>query len=111
MAAGEVPVKKEYEDDTVFAIHDIHPKAPLHVLIIPRAHKMDSMNDTAPKHKELLFHLMEVARDVAKKYRCDEYGYKLLFNVGTGGGQSIPHLHLHLLGKKQETDKLTSLTD
>jgi len=111
MVAGEIPATREFEDDTVLVIHDIHPKAPLHALVIPKAHVMDSMNDIAPQYKDVLFHMFTVAHDIAKKYHSDEFGYKLLFNVGKGGGQSIPHLHLHILGKKAVSDTLTNLTE
>lgn len=111
MVAHKIPVKMEFENDNVFAIHDIHPKAPLHVLVIPKQHVLESMNDFAHDHADLLSEMFRVARDTAKKYGSDKHGYKLLFNVGPGAGQTIMHLHLHLLGKKSASDKLPSFAE
>lgn len=108
---GDIPSEKEYESENVFAINDIHPKAPLHVLVIPKTHVLESMNDFAHDHADLLSEMFRAARDIAAKYGADKHGYKLLFNVGPGGGQTVMHLHLHVLGKKSASDKLPSVAE
>jgi histidine triad (HIT) family protein len=110
MSAHKIPVTMEFENDNIFAIHDIHPKAPLHVLVIPKQHVMESMNDFAHDKADLLSEMFKAAKDITAKYGADRYGYKLLFNVGQGGGQSVMHLHLHVIGKKKATDHI-KLTD
>ncbi len=108
---GDIPSEKEYESEKVFAIHDIHPKAPLHVLVIPKEHVLESMNDFAKDHSELLSEMFSAAKEIAARYGADKNGYKLLFNVGSGAGQSVMHLHLHILGKKSAEDKLPALAE
>ena len=97
MAAGAFPADKEHEDDRVFAIRDIAPRAPVHVLIIPREH-IASARDLAGQHAALLAHMIGVANSIAAGHDIAERGYRLAFNVGEEGGQTIYHLHLHLLG-------------
>ncbi len=84
-----------YEDERCIVISDIHPKAPIHLLVIPRK-PLKSFDDVEPEDKDLLFHLMTVGRKQIKKMGAE--GYKLQFNVGSKGGQEIFHLHLHVLG-------------
>lgn len=88
-----------FENDNVIVIRDILPKAPVHLLILPRQHIM-SINKIEPGHKELLGEMVYTAKELAEKFGIGETGYKLVFNVGRDGGQVIPHLHLHLLGGK-----------
>lgn len=93
----EIPAQIEFEDELCIVIHDIHPKAPVHLLIVPKkeiATIMDIMDEDQP----LMGHLMLVARNMGKK--LDLEGYKLIYNVGHKGGQEIFHIHLHLLGEK-----------
>lgn len=97
MAAGGAPVNKIHEDDLVFAIRDIHPRAPTHVMIIPREH-IPSTRDLTMDHAGLLAHMFITATNVAMQLGVAEKGYRLAFNVGDEGGQTIYHLHLHLLG-------------
>lgn len=91
----EIPAKIEHEDDLCIVIHDIHPKAPIHLLIVPKK-EIATIMDAQDEDQELLGHLLLVARNMGKK--LDLEGYKLQFNVGTKGGQEIFHIHLHLLG-------------
>ncbi len=91
----QLPAKVEYEDTRFMAIHDINPKVPHHLLIMPKAH-IPMLSDIADSQKDLLADLLLVANALAKKSKC--VGYKLLFNVGKEGGQEIFHLHLHLMG-------------
>ncbi len=100
MAAGEIPVQPVVETEQVFAIRDIHPRAPVHVLIIPRTHLPDARALRA-EHAGLLADLFSTATDVARREQVHERGYRLLFNVGADGGMAIAHLHLHLLGGRR----------
>lgn len=87
----------ETEDLVIFK--DLHPRAPLHLLIVPRTH-IRSINDIEAKDSEILSKLLFAARDVAKQEGIAQSGYKLQFHVEKGGGQEIFHLHLHLLANK-----------
>ncbi len=93
----EIPADILYEDDEVLAFRDIHPLAPVHVLIIPKR-EISSVNDLAQSDAPLVGKMVLVARDVARLLNISEKGYKLLFRVGRDGGQEIPHIHLHLIG-------------
>lgn len=91
----EIPADFVYEDDQCVAIKDIYPKAPVHLLVIPRKH-IPSFEEVQPEDAELIAHLMFVAKQLAKDHHCE--GYRLQFNVGEKGGQVIFHLHLHMMG-------------
>ena len=91
----EIQAKIEYEDDLSIVIHDIHPKAPVHLLIIPKK-EIATIIEAQDEDQALLGHLMLVARDMGKKLGLE--GYKLVYNVGSKGGQEVFHIHLHLLG-------------
>ncbi len=99
IAAGEIPSKKAYEDETVYAFHDIAPQAPVHILVIPKKH-IESAQALTREDDALLAHLFEVARIIATENGLDKTGYRLITNVGADAGQSVPHLHLHLIGGK-----------
>ncbi len=86
-----------YEDDICVVFRDIHPAAPVHLLIVPKRH-IRSVNDLTGEDQAVLAHLFMVAKDMAKQEGVSKSGYKLLFNVEKGGGQEIFHLHLHLIG-------------
>lgn len=86
-----------YEDDTYVVFKDIHPAAPVHLLLVPKTH-IRSVNDLTPSHQSLVGGLFQLAAKMAKEQGVDQSGYKLLFNVEKGGGQVIFHLHLHLIG-------------
>ncbi len=88
-----------FESPNLIVIKDILPKAPLHLLVIPKKH-ITSIAHVEPQDEPLLGEMMVVSKDMATKYGVSETGYKLIFNVGRDGGQVIPHLHLHLLGGK-----------
>jgi len=94
--SGEVPAQKVYEDERVLVIEDINPKAPVHLLVLPKEKDIESIKEIEEEDKELLGYMMIVASKVAKEKSLS--GYKLIFNVGKEGGQEIPYLHLHLLG-------------
>ncbi len=95
--AGEIPSTKVHEDDRVLAIRDIAPRAPTHILIMPREH-VPSAADLTEAHGPLLGRLFAVAADLARAEGIVDRGYRLALNVGSWGGQSVPHLHLHLMG-------------
>lgn len=90
----ELPSKIEYEDERFVVFYDIHPKAPLHLLIVPRKH-IESVDHLEIHDKELMGELLLVAKNVARLKRLK--GYKLQINVGREGGQVVDHLHLHLM--------------
>jgi histidine triad (HIT) family protein len=93
---GEVPGKKVYEDERVFAFEDINPQAPTHILVVPRKH-IAGLKEAAPEDAEVIGHCHLVAARLARE-RGIEDGYRTVFNVGPRAGQSVFHLHLHLLG-------------
>jgi len=94
---GEVPAKKVYEDDFVFAFHDIHPIAPVHILIIPKKH-IESINDLEEGDVEIMGRMLLAAKKIAAQLEIAEKGYKLLIRTGRDGGQEVSHIHMHLLG-------------
>jgi histidine triad (HIT) family protein len=93
---GEIPSKKIYEDDKVFAFEDINPQAPTHALIIPKKH-IAGLKEAEAGDAEIIGYCQLVAAKLARQ-RGIESGYRTVFNVGPGAGQSVFHLHLHLLG-------------
>ena len=97
VSAGSIPSKIVYQDADVIAFHDIMPVAPKHLLVIPRKH-VESIAETEPGDDELLGKLMSTARKVAAEQGMAESGYRLVLNTGRDGGQSVFHLHIHILG-------------
>lgn len=93
---GEAPARKVYEDERVFVFEDINPQAPTHVLIIPKKHII-GVKEAQPEDAEIIGYLHLVAAQIARQ-RGIEDGYRTVFNVGPRAGQSVFHLHLHLLG-------------
>ena len=93
----EIPADIVYEDESVLAFHDIHPIAPVHVLIIPKK-PIESIETLEDEDAGVVGRMFLVARDIARNLNISEKGYKLLIRVGRDGGQEIGHLHLHLLG-------------
>jgi histidine triad (HIT) family protein len=101
IVAGEIPSAKVHEDDLVVAIRDINPQAPTHVLVMPVAH-VASAADLTDADGPLLGRLFAVAGDLARREGLDD-GWRLVSNVGRDGGQSVDHLHVHLLGGRPMT--------
>ena len=97
IVAGEKPARIIYEDDQCVALEDIHPKAPVHVLVIPRKHIV-SLNDERSQDEPLLGHLLAVAGRVAKAKEVDGTGYRTVINTNAEAGQTVFHLHVHVLG-------------
>jgi len=98
IAAGEIPSKIVYQDEDVLAFHDIQPQAKYHVLIIPRRHVASSMNDFRPEDDQVLLKIMATARNLARELGIDQSGYRVVVNTGPDAGQSVFHIHFHLLG-------------
>jgi histidine triad (HIT) family protein len=100
MAAGDIPVEKLHSDDLVFAIRDINPRAPVHCMVIPNEH-IATMRDVRESNGPLLGRMFEVASKVAEAEGVRERGYRLAFNVGDDAGQTVYHIHLHVLGGRR----------
>lgn len=95
--SGEIPSGKVYEDDTVFAFNDISPEAPVHVLIVPKEH-ISSANELNEENASVTAKVFLAAKKIAKEKNIAEGGYRIVNNCGENGGQSVKHLHFHLLG-------------
>lgn len=96
---GEIPSTLIYEDEKVIAFEDINPQAPVHYLVIPREH-IQSMAHIDESNKELLGHILSVASKIAKNQGLDS-GYRIINNCGEDGGQTVDHIHFHILGKRK----------
>lgn len=94
---GEAPANFIYRDDAMVVFHDTRPKAPVHVLIVPREH-IESLNALDERHSAIISRMILKAKEIARILGIDESGYKVIINVGRGGGQIIFHLHIHLIG-------------
>ena len=97
---GEIPCAKVFENDWVLAFYDIAPKAPVHVLIIPRNAYVSFMDFSSTAPAEEIAGVMQAAGEVARHMGLEENGYRLITNAGRDSGQEVPHFHLHLLGGK-----------
>jgi histidine triad (HIT) family protein len=97
IAQGEIPAELVRTDPEVVAFRDIHPQAPTHILIIPRKH-VSSVRELADTDAELMGKLFLAARDLAREEGISETGYRMVVNAGAGAGQTVFHIHLHLLG-------------
>lgn len=96
IARGEIPSKKVYEDDELFAFHDIHPVAPVHFMLIPKLH-VASLMETDNSHAALLGKMLVLVPGLAKEQGLDN-GFRTVINTGKGGGQEVFHLHIHIIG-------------
>lgn len=97
IVAGEIPSTKLHEDETTVAFADVNPQAPVHILVIPRDH-VPSLADLPEAGSEVAGHLLLTAARVAREAGLEEAGYRVVTNIGSDGGQSVGHLHLHVLG-------------
>jgi histidine triad (HIT) family protein len=95
--AGEIPSRQAYQDERVVAFHDIAPQAPVHILIVPREH-LRGLSDLTADHGPLLGAIHAAANTIARQQRIAETGYRLVVNNGPHSGQTVFHLHYHLLG-------------
>lgn len=98
---GEIPSSKVYEDDTVFAFRDIEPQAPTHILIIPKQH-INSAAEIDESNSAVISHIFEVAAKIAKQEGLDD-GFRIVNNCGDIAGQTVKHLHFHLMGGREFT--------
>lgn len=107
IAAGELPSERVHADDTVIAIRDRHPQAPIHVLVLPRRHVAGvaalGAGEVGSEDAALVARMVAVANQVARDLGLAEAGYRLVINQGHDGGQTVGHLHLHVLGGRQMT--------
>ncbi|TGL90730.1 histidine triad nucleotide-binding protein [Leptospira congkakensis] len=97
IVSGEIPSKKEYESENILVFHDITPQAPFHVLVIPKVH-ISNMNEIGDLDPEILKEIFHIIPKVAKQNGIAEKGYRLVNNCGNFGGQTVHHIHFHLLG-------------
>jgi histidine triad (HIT) family protein len=97
--AHEIPAKIIWEDNDAIAFHDVNPQAPVHVLIVPKK-VIPRLSAATEADRALLGKLMGVAGELAKKLEIDKTGYRVVINSGPDAGESVPHLHVHLLGKR-----------
>ena len=100
IASGDIPADTLFEDDQVLAFRDINPAAPTHILIIPKKH-IATMNDAEDADQSLLGKMMLVAKNIAAQEGVEDDGYRFALNTNAQGGQSVYHLHLHLLAGRQ----------
>jgi len=101
IVSGAIPAKRVYEDDHVLAFPDINPQAPEHILVIPKKH-IASLAHATPEDAAMLGHLIWAAGEVAREQNLAN-GYRLVINTGPDGGQTVDHLHVHLLGGRHMT--------
>ena len=97
IVAGEIPAKKVYEDDRMIAFEDINPQAPMHVLVVPREH-IATLNDMTASHDELVGAMVRQAGALAQARGYGPRGYRTVFNCNADAGQTVFHIHLHVLG-------------
>ena len=97
IVAGEIPADIIYESDTAIAFRDINPQAPTHVLVIPRKH-IATINDIEPEDQAIVGSLYTAAKEIAAAEGIEEVGYRAVMNCNEGAGQSVFHIHLHVLG-------------
>jgi histidine triad (HIT) family protein len=97
--ARQIPAKIVHEDDLCIAIHDINPQAPVHVLVIPKK-VIPRVGAATAADQAVLGHLLLIAGNLAKKLGVSESGYRLVINSGADGGETVPHMHVHLLGQR-----------
>lgn len=102
IAQGTIPAVIIYEDNEIMAFRDLNPQAPKHLLVIPRQH-IATINDAKEEHQALLGKMILGAQKIARTEGLSETGYRLVFNINPDGGQTVYHIHLHLLGGRQMT--------
>ena len=100
IAAGEIPSNKAYEDDKILAFHDINPQAPVHIVVIPKAHMAAGMNDINAGNADMIAHIFQCIPRIAAEAKL-ENGYRVVCNCGADAGQTVFHIHFHILGGKK----------
>lgn len=96
---GEIPSNKVYEDEKILAFHDINKSAPVHILVVPKSH-IESLNGVNPENIEYISDILLKIPEIAKEFNI-ENGYRVVTNIGEDGGQSVLHLHFHILGGRK----------
>ena len=102
---GEIPSTKVYEDETMLAFRDINPQAPTHIIIVPKRH-IASANEVTEENSHLVAHIFTKIPIIAKQEGIDKYGYRIINNCGKDGGQTVFHLHFHIIGGRELTIKM-----
>ncbi|WP_297427122.1 histidine triad nucleotide-binding protein [Clostridium sp.] len=102
---GEIPSKKVYEDDKVYAFYDINPEAPVHFLVIPKEH-IESANALNDNNVDVVAHIFKVINKLVVELNINETGYRIVNNCGEDGGQTVKHIHFHVVGGKKLQMKL-----
>lgn len=102
---GEIPSKKVYEDDNVYAFWDINPVAPVHIIAVPKTH-IESANAVDNKNSEAIKYVFEAIPKIAEGLGVKEEGYRVITNIGENGGQTIKHIHFHIIGGTKLGEKL-----
>ena len=97
---GEIPSKKVYEDDSTFAFRDINPQAPTHIIVIPKVH-IERVSDITVQNAKIISDMVLTANSIAREEKIDKSGYRLVINCNDDGGQTVYHLHIHLLGGRR----------
>ncbi|MBT9149118.1 MAG: histidine triad nucleotide-binding protein [Dehalococcoidia bacterium] len=103
--SGEIPGEILHQDDEVIAFRDINPRAPIHILIVPRKH-LAALSDLTEEELPILGKMAGIAKKLAEGEGISERGYRIVVNCGPEGGQLVPHLHMHLLGGRQLSDEM-----
>ena len=109
IVAGEIPSKKIYEDDLVYAFHDIHPQRPVHILVIPKLH-LRSLQEATPEHEAALGRILGIAGKLAAEAGSPG-GFRVIINNGEIGSQDVPHLHAHIVGGDQPVGPMLKRQD
>jgi histidine triad (HIT) family protein len=105
IAKGEIPSENVYEDDMLLAFKDIHPEAPVHIVIIPKKH-IDSVNTLEEQDSELISQIFLAIKKIAVQLNIADSGYRVITNIGEDGGQTIHHIHFHLIGGRRLSPKV-----
>ena len=105
IVAQEIPSQKVFEDDNVYAFNDINPVAPVHIIVIPKKH-IESANDITEENSKEIQKVFEAIPKIAKIANVDKNGYRVITNIGENGGQTVKHIHFHIIGGKKLGDKL-----
>ena len=105
ISAKEIPSQKVYEDEYVYAFKDINPVAPVHIIVIPKIH-IESANEITERNSREIQKVFETIPKIAKIAMVNEKGYRVITNIGDDGGQTVKHIHFHIIGGKKLGDKL-----
>ncbi len=104
---GEIPSEKVYEDEEILAFKDIHPAAPIHILVIPKKH-IATLMDVTPEDSNIMAKILESIQKIVKKLGIEENGFRLIANCGPASGQEVMHIHFHLLAGRKMGPKIIS---